>query len=275
FSVGIILRAMPLTKKTGGLLISIALCTFIFMPLVISIVDIFYENIPQSKFSGFRLNRVHNPLFGLGAILQFDLVDPNTGNVVPSTGIVPTQIINPGSSSVQTINPGTYSVNINTGPITNVYNNMPTQATQGQINTGLSPSIQEKILDNIEAFIKLIPFLSSISPVFGVYAGQVTAKFIASTAGGVIAGPLGSILGDFFGSIVGYSAGAAISATFIISGFAIVNYTIFSLAEILSNFVVFSAMFAYITLISTIGAIKALSEFLGGEIEIAGITSFL
>lgn len=286
FSLGIILRAMPLTKKIGGLLIAISLCTFIFMPLIISIVDIYYENIPQSLYSGFRLNRAHNPALGLGAIVEFDFVDPTTGNVIPSSqisNIVQTPIVNQPPSSVSPINPSTYpNPLISPTTITNIYSNAittssttpPTAPTTVNINPP-SPTIGQQVGDNIWAFIKLFSFISAVVPTFGVYTGQIVAKYIGSAVGMYAGGPLGSVLGGVIGTLIAGGTGALVSGGLIVSGFHIVTITMFSIAEVMSNFIVFSGMFAYITLISTIGAIKALSEFLGGEIEIAGLTSFL
>jgi hypothetical protein len=70
-------------------------------------------------------------------------------------------------------------------------------------------------------------------------------------------------------------AAGAVNIGLALSAVELAFWSVLQLADVTANFIMFSAIFGYVTVIATIGAMKSLSEFLGGDIEIAGLSQFI
>jgi hypothetical protein len=283
FLLGVFLRAFPLTKKTGGLLLAIALSMIIFYPLMYSIIDIFYEHIPLSQYTGMRLNRVYFPeLATQGALLKFDY-ETIQGDVIKSEEldkpleenvVDKSKISDPDYLTSSTLPINQISENEKTKRAGEEIKNEQREIIEGRVDETKYEKYKKKgnILTSLWDMFRSFAFLNVIVP-------SLSSTFfytLGSQLIEIIPNPFVSRISDWiFGTTYGFVGRAAFSTFTFGIGYLYVVRIAFGLAELISNFIIFSAVFSYIALISTIGMIKSLSEFLGGETEIAGLTHFL
>ncbi|RME78963.1 MAG: hypothetical protein D6769_03665, partial [Methanobacteriota archaeon] len=288
--VGVVLRVLPFSKKLGGMLMAIAIVMFFYFPSIMSIPDAIYFTIQPSSHTGMRLNRVYISSF----LLKVDTTYPSFGD------------IKGGSSSYdvalprvygQTVQQGTggkqpppqyinYAGNFNKfmrdyNSRVSTYSKQFAQTYETlKNNPGLKPDFSpasvsfNSFSDFLKAFSQLAVLLTPIMPSLS----SKVAEIVTYSAISLIPVPGSTFFANLVGGIVGFGVVGAVavgSSLVLYSGINVVYLTAIQFADAIANFVIFSGVFSYVVLVSTIGAIKSVSQFLGGEIEIAGLSQLI
>ena len=259
-TVGFLLRIVPATRMLGGLLIALALASYYFLPVMLSVADSIYLSIPPAEnnpppgtdstgMQQFRISR-----FVPTGLDVYDFNgDPgqNISNIFRSTDQTnPLETKLKETSTVRDIATGIFQkkgIDIS-NPSSNAL-------------TGQKTVVQETVssmLDDAKTLFSGKSLIMTVGIVEGVYSSLVLAT----------------------GFIFPNTAGGALSFDFTFKDSTQITHTytsplVFILVDEITNVWVFIGLMLYIVIITLIGVIKTLSPLLGGDVEIAGLSRLI
>ena len=249
---GSLFRMFPPTRKTGGLLMAISFVMFFFFPVLAAIPDAVYFTYPINPNSNMRLNLFYSPGF-----MEFGIgLPPNVQPIAPSTS--------PAGYSPN--NAGVAANNIFNSIASTSFSNLYGRTVQPPPpNSGVTITMFRTMTAVLAPVLPMLAYEATYSVVdaaVSIFGGPFIPDSVVDTASSVVAGGAGLV-----------ASGAVFFFT--ISSIELTYIVMVSAAEVVATFLIFSGFFSYAILIATIGAIKSLSQFFGGDTEIAGLTKFI
>jgi hypothetical protein len=256
-TLGFLLRIVPATRLLGGLLIAIALASYYFLPVMLSVADSIYLNIPPAA---------NNPPPGTGTGMQFRLsrfvptgfdVYDFSGDVSDISNIFrnPTQ----GNPLETALEETDATRNIITSTLSNngVDVNSPAALSSPQSN-----SLAQETITSMAGDVSNLFSGKSLSMAVGVLEGAYSSLVLAT------------------GVIFPNTAQGALSFDITSANNGQISHTytsplVFILVDEITNVWVFIGLMLYIVVITLVGVIKTLSPLLGGDVEIAGLSRLI
>ncbi|MCX6774021.1 MAG: hypothetical protein NTY68_03445 [Candidatus Micrarchaeota archaeon] len=239
-TLGLLLRIIPVTRPLGGLLMSIAIVSYLFMPMMLVFADSIYMNIvPDENNGGMRISKFAPTNFDFydfnGTGLKLGEVgkanDPNNpgpaydfSKALEDANAREADVISEmGQKGIDFENPNNVTVSSFIADIFNTNTFLKGLKVGGGMAVGMANSVRL-----MSGFI--FPTVSQMS-IFYLGNGEVAHSYIS---------PL-----------------------------------VFILVDEMTNVWIFIGLMLYISAISVIAVIKTLSPFLGGDVEIAGLTKLI
>jgi hypothetical protein len=265
-TLGFLLRILPATRLLGGLLIAIALASYYFLPLMLSVADSIYLSIPPAENNPPPGTSSDGMQFRISRFVPtgFDVYDFN-GDTSDISSIFrnPAQG-NPFETALE-------DTNAARDIATSAINSRLSSSTNGQITDISSPNalsdansnsiVQETItsmLGDVNTLFSGKSLVMALDVLNGAYSSLVLATgfIFPNTAQGALSFD------------IGFADSSQISRTY-------TSPLVFILVDEITNVWVFIGLMLYMVAITLLGVIKTLSPLLGGDVEIAGLSRLI
>jgi hypothetical protein len=239
-TLGLLLRIIPVTRPLGGLLMSIAIVSYFFMPMMLVFADSIYMNIaPDGNNGGMRISKF--------APMNYDFYDFNgTGMNLGEVG----KANDPNNPSP--------AYDFSTALADANAREKDVQTEMSKKNIDFNNPDPKSVNSFIEDIFNGNTFLKGLKVVGGIVVGM--ANSIRLMAGFIF--PTVAQMSIF------YLGNGEVAESYI-------SPLVFILVDEMTNVWIFIGLMLYISAISVIAVIKTLSPFLGGDVEIAGLTKLI
>lgn len=312
--LGALLRILPMTRKLGGTILGITLAMVFFYPVMLAFFDSLYMSYPVSPHTHMRLNRFSFQGLSFSMDVPSGNL-PYHGSPPTSLNLGDNSVGSNPNNPQGLANPIIQQVDLNTPPPASLVNAFQDDAAKNydEVSEDIKASSEdlEDFSNSVASMAKnndtagitayLKKFLKTtretqdklanngetsllwmfIQPFAGDIAASVVStvgNWFGKAIGSVVSGTLGATLSHVVelaitgGTYIANVAASPLTATFLLKmeySFIIIG------SDIIANMIMFNAFFSYIAIIATIGAMKSASQFLGGDVEIAGLTQFI
>jgi|GEM_PF-4356888 len=252
-TLGFLLRIVPATRLLGGLLIALALASYYFLPLMLSVADSMYLSIPPAQnnnYDGkeFRISRFVPTGF---TVYDFNGDTSNISDIFRgSVQGNPLETALEETDAARTTATGILNSN-------GIDVNDPNALSNPQSNSIVQETITS-MLGDVNNIFSGKSMVMALDVLKGAYSSLVLATgfIFPNTAQGALSFDFTSV------------DNKQISRTY-------TSPMLFVLVDEITNVWVFIGLMLYIVVITLVGVIKTLSPLLGGDVEIAGLSKLI